>query len=93
MAPIARPLRSRSAEAFSVVAMTSPEALRGFSRALRVTPSLDDHQGGSELAPRALMKGQRLPDHPSRRKPSRRASVIGPEDLTLRSERTGSGRS
>jgi hypothetical protein len=39
------------------------------------------------------MKGQRLPDHPSRRKPSRRASVIGPEDLTLRSERTGSGRS
>ena len=38
MAPITRPSGSRSAEAFSVVEMVSPEALRGFRRALRVTP-------------------------------------------------------
>src|SRR4051794_29541560 len=38
MAPMTRPSGSRSAEAFSVVAMVSPEALRGLSRASRVTP-------------------------------------------------------
>ena len=38
MAPMALPSVSRSADALRVVGITSPEALRGFSRALRVTP-------------------------------------------------------
>src|SRR5262245_51661657 len=38
MAPITRPFGSRRAEAFSVVEMTSPEALRGLRRESRVTP-------------------------------------------------------
>ena len=38
MAPITRPSESRRAEAFKLVGMTSPEALRGLSRALRVAP-------------------------------------------------------
>jgi hypothetical protein len=38
MAPMTPPSGSRRAEAFSVVEITSPEALRGFNRALRVTP-------------------------------------------------------
>ncbi len=38
MAPITLPAASRSAEAFRLVEMTSPEALRGFSTTLRVTP-------------------------------------------------------
>src|SRR6266478_256272 len=38
MAPITLPSGSRSAEALSVVGMTSPLALRGLSRAFRVTP-------------------------------------------------------
>ena len=38
MAPMTRPSGSRNAEAFSVVGITSPLAVRGLSRALRVTP-------------------------------------------------------
>ena len=38
MAPMSIPSGSRRAEALRVVGMTSPEALRGFSRTLRVTP-------------------------------------------------------
>ena len=38
MAPMTRPSGSRRADALSVVGITSPLALRGFSRALRVTP-------------------------------------------------------
>src|SRR5438876_187419 len=38
MAPITLPAGSRSAEALRVVGITSPLALRGLSRALRVTP-------------------------------------------------------
>ena len=38
MAPIAFPSVSRSADAFSVVGITSPVAARGFRQALRVTP-------------------------------------------------------
>src|SRR5438128_8321810 len=38
MAPMTVPSASRRAEAFRVVGMTSPAALRGFSRTLRVTP-------------------------------------------------------
>ena len=38
MAPIALPSTSRKADAFSVVGMIAPEALRGFNLALRVTP-------------------------------------------------------
>src|SRR5438874_1387731 len=38
MAPITRPSGSRRAEALRVVGMTSPLALRGLRRALRVTP-------------------------------------------------------
>src|SRR2546429_3769435 len=36
--PIARPSESRRAEAFRLVGMTSPRALRGFRTTLRVTP-------------------------------------------------------
>ena len=38
MAPMALPSGSRRAEALRVVEMTSPLALRGLRRALRVTP-------------------------------------------------------
>jgi len=38
MAPMTVPSGSRRAEALRVVGMSSPEALRGFSRTLRVTP-------------------------------------------------------
>src|SRR5205809_50173 len=38
LAPITVPSGSRNAEAFRVVGMVSPEALRGFRRAFRVTP-------------------------------------------------------
>src|ERR1700722_1598400 len=38
MAPMTFPFELRSAEAFRLVGMTSPEALRGLRRALRVTP-------------------------------------------------------
>src|SRR5713101_6798512 len=38
MAPITLASKSLKAEAFSVVEITSPEALRGLRRALRVTP-------------------------------------------------------
>ena len=38
MAPMTVPSGSRKAEALRVVGMTSPEALRGLSRASRVTP-------------------------------------------------------
>ncbi len=38
IAPITFPSASRSAEAFSVVGITSPEALRGLRTAFRVTP-------------------------------------------------------
>ena len=38
MAPITRPSGSRRAEALSVVGIVSPLALRGLSRASRVTP-------------------------------------------------------
>ena len=38
IAPLTAPSASRRADALSVVGMISPETLRGFSRALRVTP-------------------------------------------------------
>ena len=38
MAPVTRPSLSRSADALSMVGITSPDALRGFSRTFRVTP-------------------------------------------------------
>ncbi len=38
MAPMTLPSASRSADAFKLVGITSPEALRGLRRALRVAP-------------------------------------------------------
>ena len=50
MAPITLPSASRSAEAFRLVGITSPEALRGFSTASRRDAALDDlAERGGEL--------------------------------------------
>ena len=87
MAPMTRPSGSRRAEAFSVVGMTSPEALRGFRRALRVDALLDDlAQGGGELARllRADEPRQRLLDQLVGAEAEELADgVVGLEDLAL----------
>src|SRR6516162_2692883 len=86
MAPITRPSGSRRAEAFSVVGMTSPLALRGLSLALRVT--LGDHlaQRRGEL-PRLLGADearQRLLDQLRPAEAEQlRDGVVGLEDLAL----------
>ena len=90
------PSGSRRAEAFSVVGMTSPLALRGLSRALRVTPLLDHlAQGGGELA-RLLRADERESDcsiSSSGRKPSSwETASLAWRILPSRSEtNTGSG--
>ena len=65
MALIAFPSVSRSADAFSVVGITSPVAARGFRQALRVTPRSTTSGGGRELARLLLADeaGERLLDH------------------------------
>ena len=87
MAPMTLPSGSRRAEAFSVVGMTSPLALRGLSRALRVTPALHHlAQRRGELARllRADEARQRLLDQLVRAEAEQLGDgVVGLEDLAF----------
>ena len=87
MAPITLPSGSRSAEALRVVGMTSPLALRGLRRALRVTPLLDDFaQRRGELAGLlgADEAGQRLLEQLVRAEPEQLGDgVVGLQDLAF----------
>src|SRR5207249_2269652 len=87
IAPITVPSESRNAEAFSVVGMISPEALRGFRRAFRVTPRAPtSRKRGHELSGlvQADEAGQRLLEHFILAEPRKRVDgVVGLEDLAL----------
>ena len=87
MAPMTRPSGSRRAEAFSVVGMTSPVALRGFSRALRVTPfSTTSRRAAvnSRVSSGLMNRDSDCSITSSGRKPSSCGDgVVGLEDLAL----------
>src|SRR5438093_764320 len=63
IAPITRPSESRSAEAFRVVGVTSPEAVRGLSTALRVTPRSAARSAAAILAARSARGQPAWVDH------------------------------
>src|SRR5437016_5497395 len=87
IAPITVPSESRNAEAFSVVGMISPEALRGFRRAFRVTPRAPtSRKRGHE--PSGLVQadeaGQRLLEDFVLAEPQELGDrLVGDEDLAL----------
>ena len=87
MAPITSPSGSRRAEAFSVVGITSPLALRGLSRALRVTPfSTTSRRAAvnSRVSSGLMNRDSDCSISSSGRKPSScEDGVVGLEDLAL----------
>src|SRR5262249_39013058 len=96
MAPMTRPSGSRRAEAFSVVAMVSPLALRGLRRALRVTPFSTTSRSAavnSRVSSALMKRDSDCSTTSSRRKPSSwETASLACRILPSRSEtNTGSG--
>ena len=90
------PSMSRSAEALSVVGMTSPEALRGWRRMLRVTPCATTSRRAatnSRASSRLMNREIDCSSTSSRRRPSRRETAsLASRILPSRSQtNTGSG--
>src|SRR5579871_6471595 len=86
IAPITRPSVSRKAEAFSVVEMVSPLALRGLRRALRVTPfsTTSRRAAVNSRVSSGLIKRQRLLHHLIAAEAQQlRNGIVGLQDLAL----------
>src|SRR5256885_11856267 len=87
IAPITVPSGSRNAEAFSVVGMISPEALRGLSRAFRVTPRATTSRSAamnSRVSSTLMKRDSDCSSTSSLRNPQERVDgVVGLEDLAL----------
>ena len=96
MAPITFPSLSRRADAFSVVGMISPEALRGLRRALRVTPRSTTSRSAavnSRVSSSSMKRETDCSSTSSRRRPSSSATASFASTIfPSRSEtNTGSG--